>query len=64
MICIGLGDKKSFCIDDNDDMIIKDETDWKNPPVIINLGRAAEFRMDAIIGNIDRLRHHCVEDPE
>jgi len=63
MICISLGHMKQFCIDGNGDMNITDDTDPNNK-VTINLGRAAEFRLDAIITNMNRLRHHCVEDPD
>mgnify|MGYP000333132553 CR=1 FL=1 len=48
-----------ICIDGEDQMLIKDESDFKNP-VVIKLGKAEESMMDAILDNINRLRHHCV----
>ena len=44
-------------------MIIKDETDWKNPPIIIiiiNIGKATETQMDKLMHKINSLREYCI----
>lgn len=58
MICIGLGNRKSFCIDNSMQMLVKSDVPGEEDNSF-SLGEATVENLDTLVHCIKQLRHQC-----